>query len=76
MENKNPVIYYSFDAVPTLAELEKKHILTALHHCGQNKSKAHKMLGISLKTLYNKLHEYGILKTNENKSSETPEGKS
>lgn len=56
-ENKSAIIY-SFDNVVTLAELERKHIYTALNHAGQNKTHAAKMLGISLKTLYNKLNEY------------------
>lgn len=58
MENPNPLVVYSFDSIVTLAELERKHIFTALHHAGQNKTQAAKTLGISLKTLYNKLNEY------------------
>lgn len=58
MENGNSLIVYSFDSLVTLAELERKHIFTALSHCGGNKTHAANKLGISLKTLYNKLHEY------------------
>lgn len=58
MENDNSGIVYSFDRVVTLAELEEKHIFTALNHSGQNKKAAAETLGISLKTLYNKLNEY------------------
>lgn len=44
--------------LPTLAELEKRHILNAIALSDGNKTKAAKILGVSLKTIYNKLHEY------------------
>jgi DNA-binding NtrC family response regulator len=34
-------------------------ILATIHHCGGSKRKAADVLGISLKTVYNKLAEYG-----------------
>jgi DNA-binding NtrC family response regulator len=45
----------------TLEEVERKHIERALFTFGSNKTKAAKALGISLKTLYNKLHAYGMM---------------
>lgn len=63
-ENKDQVIY-SFDGVVTLAELERKHIATALNRFGGNKTQAAKALGVSLKTLYNKLNEYAKVDANE-----------
>ena len=39
---------------------EKKRILDALKHTGNNKSKAAALLGIDRKTLYNKLKLYGV----------------
>ena len=39
---------------------EKKRILDALQHTGNNKSKAAALLGIDRKTLYNKLKQYGV----------------
>jgi two-component system response regulator HydG len=39
---------------------EKKRILDALKHTGNNKSKAAVLLGIDRKTLYNKLKLYGV----------------
>ncbi|MCL2004947.1 MAG: sigma-54 dependent transcriptional regulator [Planctomycetaceae bacterium] len=50
----------SFDPSPeaaTLRDLEMKAIESALHRHGGNKSKAAEELGISLKTLYNKLNQ-------------------
>lgn len=48
-----------YDPSMTLHELEKKYILKALAHFGGNKTQAANNLGITIKTLYNKLHEYG-----------------
>ena len=42
----------------TVADAEKKLILKTLDHCGQNRTKAADMLGISIRTLRNKLNEY------------------
>ncbi len=48
-----------YDPALTLHELEKRYILKALNHFGGNKTQAANNLGITIKTLYNKLHEYG-----------------
>ncbi|MEJ5237973.1 sigma-54-dependent transcriptional regulator [Limisphaera sp. VF-2] len=42
---------------PTLAELERQHILAALERCKGNRTHAARILGISIRTLRNKLHE-------------------
>jgi DNA-binding NtrC family response regulator len=39
----------------TIAELETRLINKTLAHCGGNKEKSAQMLGVSVKTLYNKL---------------------
>lgn len=44
----------------SLAELEKQHILHALERFEGNRTHAAKQLGISIRTLRNKLHEYGV----------------
>ena len=43
----------------TLHELEKRHIFTILERCHNNRTQAAKLLDISVRTLRNKLHEYG-----------------
>jgi len=42
----------------TVAEAERRLILATLEECGGNKDRAARLLGISLKTLYNKLNRY------------------
>jgi len=43
-----------------LADLEKRQILTTLDHTKGNRTHAAKLLGISIRTLRNKLNEYGV----------------
>lgn len=47
--------------IPSLSEMEKQLILSTLAEQKGNKSLAAKKLGISRRTLYRKLEEYGIL---------------
>jgi DNA-binding NtrC family response regulator len=41
-----------------LADAEQKLICATLGHCGGNKTRTAEVLGVSLKTLYNRLNEY------------------
>ncbi|MBI1318925.1 MAG: FHA domain-containing protein [Candidatus Hydrogenedens sp.] len=45
---------------PTLAELERRHIIAAIERCEGNIKAAAGLLGIGRSTLYRKLGEYGI----------------
>lgn len=44
----------------SIAHIEKEIILTALRFYGYNKATTARSLGISVKTLYNKLESYGV----------------
>jgi two-component system, NtrC family, response regulator AtoC len=46
------------EAMAPLAEIEKRHILSTLDRCKGNRTQAAKALGVSIRTLRNKLHEY------------------
>jgi DNA-binding NtrC family response regulator len=46
----------------TVGEAERLLILRTLEHTGQNKTRAAELLGVSLKTLHNKLKEYESLR--------------
>ena len=46
----------------TVGEAERLLILRTLEHTGQNKTRAAELLGVSLKTLHNKLKEYEYLR--------------
>jgi DNA-binding NtrC family response regulator len=48
-----------FQIGTTVEEAEKGLILRTLEHTSNNKTRAAEILGISLKTLHNKLKEYG-----------------
>ena len=43
----------------TMADAERELLLATLRHCGGNKRRAADVLGVSLKTVYNKLVGYG-----------------
>jgi len=59
---RNPemkIVIDDYDPTMPLHELEKRYILKALNYFDGNKTQAANALGITIKTLYNKLHEYG-----------------
>lgn len=52
--------FFIGESIITLEELEKRYILNWVNKPGINKKETAKLLGISEKTLYNKLHRYNI----------------
>lgn len=60
MDNQNtqsaPVIDVS--SFPTLQELERQYLTMVLDKTAGNKAQAAKILGVSIKTVYNKLDAY------------------
>ena len=49
------------ETVPvTLAEMERKMIVTTLRDTGGNRTRAAEILGVSVRTIRNKIHEYGL----------------
>ncbi len=53
------IVTDDYDPTLPIYELEKRYILKALNYFEGNKTQAANALGITIKTLYNKLHEYG-----------------
>ena len=62
----------SHNELLSLAELERQHIFAALEKTGQNRTHAARLLGISIRTLRNKLNEYGV-QSREESTVETEE---
>ncbi len=50
-----------FEVGTTLAEMERQMILATLDHFGRHKERTAAALGVSLKTLYNRLKEYATV---------------
>ena len=59
LKPENKLVIGQYDPTLTLHELERRYIVEALKHFDGNKTQAANALGITIKTLYNKLHEYG-----------------
>lgn len=51
---------------PTMKQVEKEYFLAVLHSVNGNKAKAAKILGISVKSVYNKFALYTTLSTGVN----------
>ena len=60
LPDEKPGAYPTANELLPLTEVEKRHILARLKHCGGNQSKAARLLGISKITLWRKLKEYGV----------------
>lgn len=53
-----PRDYIQLAVGTSLAEAQRSLIYATLEHCRGNKTRAAAMLGVSLKTLYNRINEY------------------
>ncbi len=62
--------YQQDDTVPTLAEMESRHIRYALEMLNGNQSRTAKELGISRSTLWRKMREYNIAPPGEEKGDD------
>ena len=49
----------------SIADMERAMIMATLKRCGGNKTRTAAMLGVSLKTLYNRLNAYRALDLGE-----------
>ena len=67
-----PVASAASGEILPLDELEKRHLLMVLERCGGNRTQAAKLLGISVRTMRNKLHEYNVSGQDEAEAAEAP----
>ena len=58
----------TYDPTITLFELERRTILASLEYFNGNKTHAANALGITIKTLYNKLHCFGVFEKYKHKA--------
>jgi len=56
----------TFEVGTSLAEIERQVTLTTLEHFGRHKERTAAALGVSLKTLYNRLKEYAATPAHQN----------
>lgn len=57
MENQEPKLI-DVTNLPTLADVERQYLAIVMSKTSNNKAEAAKILGVSIKTIYNKLDEY------------------
>lgn len=55
-------------ALVSLAEVEKRHVLLVLEVCGGNRTTAAEVLSISIRTLQRKLKRWGLQENHANRS--------
>ncbi|MBM3850745.1 MAG: hypothetical protein FJ396_11295, partial [Verrucomicrobia bacterium] len=61
-------------AIVPLDQMEKQAILQAVDACGGNRTQAARLLGISVRTMRNKLREYGVAPGGSDSGSDEAEG--
>jgi DNA-binding NtrC family response regulator len=60
LRSEPPLTAPKWGSIVPIREMEREAILRALEETNQDKRRAARLLGISLKTLYNKLAKYGV----------------
>lgn len=60
LQKKHIDVTRDYDPSIKITDIERTWILKAMEHFRGNKTQASVALGITIKTLYNKLHEYGV----------------
>lgn len=63
MDNQQTSTVIDVTNLPTLADLERQYLNLVLTKTSGNKPQAAKILGVSVKTVYNKLDEYKAQET-------------
>lgn len=61
------------ESFPTVEELERKYVLMVLQKTGGRRDKASQILGMNRRTLYRKLHDYGLATTEDTADTEAGE---
>jgi transcriptional regulator with GAF, ATPase, and Fis domain len=51
------------DMLPSLAQVERRHVERVLHATGWNKARAARVLEVDIKTLNKKIRDFGITRT-------------
>jgi DNA-binding NtrC family response regulator len=64
-EQTEEVLNLDVTGLPTLEQVEQRYLTLVLQKAGGNKVQAAKMLGVSVKTIYNKLNSYAAPKTEQ-----------
>ncbi len=59
-ENADFSVTYVYEPKVNLRDLERGYILAALEHFKKCKVRTAQALGVTVKTLYNKLHSFGL----------------
>ena len=60
VEEVNDSISILGDEIPKIEQMEQQMIIKAIKQCNGNKTRAAKLLGVSLRTLYRKINRYNL----------------
>lgn len=60
VEEDNELQHPNSDEIPKIDQMEQQMIIKAIKQCNGNKTRAAKLLGVSLRTLYRKINRYNL----------------